>query len=541
MSASPSPADHDDRGPSAADEVIGHVVAVHGSKITGVLAAAATGAGVEFGGIVKLALAETQIFGVVAGLWIEAAATEAAARMLRVELLGEIAAGGRFQRGVCRYPRLGEPIVTAGHGDLERIFARPTASNVRIGRIRQTDGLPAYIATDALLGKHFAVLGTTGTGKSCALALILRAILGRHPNGHVVILDPHNEYGSALGDVGERISPANLRLPYWMMNADELIALFVPGGGRDHAAAADILKQAVLAARRAFAGEATDPSGITVDTPVPFRLGDLERFLSNNMGKLTKAESSLPYLRLLARLETLTNDGRFAFLFEGLLVKDTMADVLARLLRVPVDGRPATILDLSGVPSEIVDAVVSLICRMLFDFVVWSIEPQALPILLVCEEAHRYVPEDDRGGFALSRRGVARIAKEGRKYGLSLALVSQRPSELAASILSQCNTIFALRMSNERDQEFVRNVLPEGAGGLLAALPALHNREAIVVGEGVGVPMRVAFDDLDDDHRPRGATASFSEAWEYDSLDRGFLDDTIDRWRRQDRSEAAAG
>jgi uncharacterized protein len=269
---------------------------------------------------------------------------------------------------------------------------------------------------------------------------------------------------------------------------------------------------------------------------VPFRLGDLARILGNGMGRLTKAESSLPYLRLQARLETLSNDARFAFLFEGLFVKDTMADILARILRVPVEGRPATILDLSGVPSEIVDAVVSLICRMAFDFAVWSVEPQAVPVLLVCEEAHRYVPEHERSGFALARRGIARIAKEGRKYGLSLCLVSQRPSELSATILSQCNTIFALRLSNERDQDFVKKAMPEGAGGLLAALPALHNREAIVVGEGVSVPMRITFDELDRECRPRSGSASFAEAWEYDSLDRSFLDETIDRWRRQDRA-----
>jgi DNA helicase HerA-like ATPase len=523
--------------------VVGHVVAVDGARITGLLVADKAAA-IEFGGLVKLVVDASQVFGVVAGLWIDGAAGPAAARMIRIELLGEIGAAGtghagQFQRGVCRYPGLGTAILAVSDADLETVYARPAASSFRVGRVCQTRGLPAFVATDALLGKHFAVLGTTGSGKSCTLALILRAILDRHPNGHVIVLDPHNEYGQALGDLGELISPANLRLPYWLMNSEELTALFVPGHGIDPGPGTevDILKQAVLEARRAFAADGSDPQGITVDTPVPFRLGDLERILANGMGRLTKADSSLPYLRLLARLETLTGDGRFAFLFEGLLVKDTMAEILARLLRVPVDGRPATVIDLSGVPSEIVDAVVSLICRMLFDFVIWSIDPQAVPVLLVCEEAHRYVPADERQGFALARRGIARIAKEGRKYGLSLALVSQRPSELASSILSQCNTIFALRMSNERDQEFVRNALPEGAGGMLAALPALHNREAIVVGEGVCLPMRVAFDDLAASCRPRSATASFAQAWEYDSLDRGFLDDTIDRWRRQDRSQ----
>ncbi|MFO1154486.1 MAG: DUF87 domain-containing protein [Rhodospirillales bacterium] len=524
---------------------IGEVIAVSGSKVTGRLLEIGPGRhanAVEFGGLVKIHTTDSQVFGVVAGFWMEAGQGERPSPMMVIELLGEIPYstdaihGGRFQRGVCRYPRLGDPIEETTQDDLALIYARPTASNVRFGTIRQAGGLPAFLITDSLLGKHFAVLGTTGAGKSCAVALILRSILGRHPNGHVIILDPHNEYGSAFPDLAELINPTNLRLPYWMMNADELVALFVAQDGPERDAEVDILKRAVTEARRAFAGPETDPASITVDTPVPFRLGDLARTLSNGMGRLTKAESSLPYLRLQGRLETLSNDARFGFLFEGLLVKDTMADVLARILRVPVEGRPATILDLSGVPSEIVDAVVSLICRMAFDFVVWSAEPQAVPVLLVCEEAHRYVPEDERNSFALARRGIARIAKEGRKYGLSLCLVSQRPSELSATILSQCNTIFALRLSNDRDQDFVKKAMPEGAGGLLAALPALHNREAIVVGEGVSVPMRITFDDLDQECRPRSGNASFAEAWEYDSFDRSFLEETIDRWRRQDRA-----
>jgi DNA helicase HerA-like ATPase len=158
--------------------------------------------------------------------------------------------------------------------------------------------------------------------------------------------------------------------------------------------------------------------------------------------------------------------------------------------------------------------------------------------LIVCEEAHRYVSSDGVTSFALTREAIARIAKEGRKYGVSLCLVSQRPSELSTTILSQCNTIFALRMSNEHDQNFVRKALPDGAAGLLAALPALHNREAIVVGEGATVPMRFRFDELEAASRPRSSTASFSGAWQRDDVGHHFLEDTIIRWRRQARDLA---
>ncbi|MEE8534790.1 MAG: ATP-binding protein, partial [Kiloniellales bacterium] len=203
------------------------------------------------------------------------------------------------------------------------------------------------------------------------------------------------------------------------------------------------------------------------------------------------------------------------------------------LFRIPVDGRPITIMDLSGVPSEILNVVISVVSRMIFDFAVWS--DRALPMLLVCEEAHRYVPQDPRLGFEPTKKAIARIAKEGRKYGVSLCLISQRPSELASGILSQCNTIFALRMSNQKDQEFVRGALSESAMGLMDFLPSLRNAEAIAVGEGVPVPVRICFDHLAEEHRPRSGTAAFSTAWQNDDEDKAFIDVVVERWRRQRR------
>jgi DNA helicase HerA-like ATPase len=166
----------------------------------------------------------------------------------------------------------------------------------------------------------------------------------------------------------------------------------------------------------------------------------------------------------------------------------------------------------------------------------WSERELALPVLLVCEEAHRYIPRDPDAGFGPTRKAISRIAKEGRKYGVSLCLVTQRPSELSQTILSQCNTLFALRMSNDQDQEFVRRALPESAAGMLNALPALRTQEAVVVGEGVTLPMRVRFDTLDEFRRPQSETAAFSHAWSQE-VDRGedFVAATLDRWRRQVR------
>jgi uncharacterized protein len=180
--------------------------------------------------------------------------------------------------------------------------------------------------------------------------------------------------------------------------------------------------------------------------------------------------------------------------------------------------------------------VVSVICRLTFDFSVWS--EKQIPITIVCEEAHRYAPRDKNAGFEPVKRALSRIAKEGRKYGVSLCVVSQRPSDLAPSLLSECNTLFALRMTSQEDQDIVRGALPEASHGLMKFLPALRNGEAIVVGEGVSMPMRICFEPLPDNKRPRSATASFTTAWSRDVDDRSEVEQTVERWRRGVRHAA---
>jgi DNA helicase HerA-like ATPase len=244
----------------------------------------------------------------------------------------------------------------------------------------------------------------------------------------------------------------------------------------------------------------------------------------------------MPYMRLRARLESLQSDHRFRFMFsEPYDAPDTLSEVIGRLLRIPVQGKPMTIIDLSGLPSEIADVIVSLCCRVLFDFASWSDRRRMPPVLLVCEEAHRYVPSDPTLGFAAAARAVTRISKEGRKYGLSLALVSQRPSELSAEALSQCGTVFSLHLGNEPDQRFMARTLPDAARGMLANLSSLPVQQAIVTGEGVPLPVRIRFDNLPPERRPHSASAAFSKAWQHDDTDEAFRDDGVFRWRTHNR------
>jgi DNA helicase HerA-like ATPase len=295
-----------------------------------------------------------------------------------------------------------------------------------------------------------------------------------------------------------------------------------------------LLKDAIVRAKLQFAGSDASAATITVDTPIPYRLSDLMAILKEGMGMLSNAEGASRYQGLINRIESLRNDRRYGFMFSSLTVRDTMRQVLAQLLRIPTNGRPITIIDISGLPSEIVDVVVSVLFRLTFELAIWSERGKAPPVLLVCEEAHRYVPEQAGVGFAPTKRVISRIAKEGRKYGVNLCLVSQRPSELAVNSLSQCNTIFALRLSNEHDQAFVARALSENARWLVDTLPSLNTQEAIVVGDGVTVPVHIRFKNLPKEHRPSSHDPSFAAGW-CQEADDSFLDQTIDRWRRQAR------
>jgi hypothetical protein len=230
----------------------------------------------------------------------------------------------------------------------------------------------------------------------------------------------------------------------------------------------------------------------------------------------------------MGRLKMLSTDSRYSFMFSR-YGDDRMASILSRLFRIPVDKKPITIADLSGVPSETLNVVVSVLCRITLDFALWS--QRSSPILVVCEEAHRYAPRATGLGFEPTKRALARIAKEGRKYGVSLCVVSQRPSDLATDMLSECNTMFALRMSNQADQELVQATISEAGLGLLEFLPSLHTGEAIVIGEGVPVPQRVIFSPLAAHDMPRSKTFVFSEAWRQDGGTVESVATIVERWR----------
>src|SRR6266567_2230563 len=407
-----------------------------------------------------------------------------------VDLLGEILGGPerpKFQRGVTHYPTIGDAVELITNQELRTVYAPSGSDQIDVGTLQQDPSVIAYVDVEEMLSKHFAVLGSTGVGKSSGVSLLLNEILKARPTLRVFLLDVHNEYGRCFGDRALVLNPRNLKLPFWLFNFEEIVDVLF-GGRPGVPEELDILAEIIPMAKGIYTQyqnadriglKRLDPkAGYTVDTPVPYRLVDL-----------------------ISLIETVRNDPRYAFMFDNANVGgDTMAEVVSHLFRLPANGRPMTIMQLAGFPAEVVDSVVSVLCRMAFDFGLWS--DGVSPMLFVCEEAHRYASADRSIGFGPTRKAISRIAKEGRKYGVYLGLITQRPAELDATIISQCNTLFAMRLANDRDQAIVRSAVSDAAGSLIGFVPSLGTREVFAFGEGVALPTRLRFKELERQHIP---------------------------------------
>ncbi len=472
----------------------------------------------------------------------------------RLDLMGEIkdADGGaaKFQRGVTDYPVIGDPAAMITNRELRLIYEVSSTDTINIGHLLQDETIPAFVSLKDMLTKHFAILGTTGVGKSSGVALILQQILAARSDLRIFLIDAHNEYGRCFGDLAQVLNPRNLKLPFWLFNFEEVVDVFF-GGRPGVEEEVEILSEVIPLAKSAYTqyrnGGAdrlmikkteTRTSGFTIDTPVPYRLADLVALIDERMGKLENRSSRMKFNRLITRIETVRNDPRYSFMFENANVGgDTMGEVLSTLFRLPPNGQPMTIMQLAGFPAEVVDSVVSVLCRMAFDFGLWS--DGAVPLLFVCEEAHRYASSERSIGFGPTRRAISRIAKEGRKYGVFLGLVTQRPAELDATILSQCSTLFAMRLANERDQAIVRAAVSDAAANLLAFLPSLGTREVFAFGEGVALPTRLKFRELSNGLIPSSEAVNNARMDSGRGAHEDFIASVVERWRGSTMSNKA--
>jgi len=528
---------------------LGHVVAIGGSHA---IVRLSTPAGsdipdeqrVTVGRFLTIKAGPSSAVGVITG--VEISGTGPSGQLsARVDLLGEIKRGenGRpfFQRGITGYPIVGDRVDLMEVEALRIIYDTADADAIRIGQLQQDSSIAAYIKVDEMLRKHFAFFGSTGVGKSSGVAVILREVLAAKPNLRVFLIDPHNEYARSFREKAQVLTPKNLKLPFWLFNFEETVDVFFRGRP-GHEDEVEILAQVIPQAKSMFAStrgtesqllRKIDPAGtlFTVDTPVPYRLSDLVGPIDERMGKLENRSITTRYSRLIARIETVRKDLRYAFMFDNANVGgDTMVDVLCQLFRLTPAGKPMTVMQLAGFPSEVVDSVVSVLGRMAFEFGLWS--DGAVELLFVCEEAHRYAPADRTIGFGPTRKAISRIAKEGRKYGVFLGLVTQRAAELDATIISQCSTLFAMRMANERDQAVIRSAVSDAAASLLAFVPSLGTREAFAFGEGVALPTRLRFKQLPADVIPRSESISSAERFDaIHGIDTAFVERVVERWR----------
>ncbi|MHC1623888.1 MAG: ATP-binding protein [Candidatus Methanospirareceae archaeon] len=535
----------------------------------------------QFGSIIKIHFGARLIFGYVGRLRMKseyerekglAPESVGSARIIEADLFGE----GEwlfeadewnleFERGVTTFPLPKQKVYLTPRDELGFIYGEGTGPVILLGEHVGSGGTPCYAEMNELLGKHTAILGSTGAGKSGTVAAILHAILDRgkeagyekwHPQ--IIVLDPHNEYSAAFPDhVRLCTDEDSLKLPYWLLNLEETVSLFV--GKTEEAATSqtNIVMNALLIARQEGAWKLGIPEDkINVDSPIPYFLGDPSGLdeLGFREGQLEEkgfvgAVNSLRpdgkdkkkhegYHKVIRKVAALCRDGRMRFMMDEW---DGNSDDLfpAVVKQFLGDSAPIRIIDLSGVPNEVAGAASSAIARTLFSVKLWQNreERENTPVLLVCEEAHRYVPNRGEAQYEAAQDAIRRLAKEGRKYGIGLMLVSQRPSEVEATVLSQCNSWIVMRITNDSDRSHVQGILPDSLAGLTKVLSGLRRREAIFVGQAAVLPSRILIRDLVKAGKPlpRSQDIDFDAGWQGAPITDEHLTEVGKRWRLQRR------
>jgi len=518
----------------------------------------------QFGSIVKIHYGARLIFGYVGRLRMKSEyerekgltpESSGSARIIEIDLFGE----GEwlfdtdestwklsFERGVTTFPLPQQKVYLTPRAELGFIYGEGSGPVIVLGEHVGSGGTPCYAEMNELLGKHTAILGSTGAGKSGTVAAILHAILDRgsdagHENWHpqIIVLDPHNEYGAAFPDhVRLCTDEDSLSLPYWLLNLQETVNLLIGKTEFVATSQANIVKTAILLARRdAAQAVALDEAEINVDSPVPYRLDRFVHHVENSTSKPPQPSKQDPWNSILHKIEVLKNDSRLAFMMqEWSGDADPLPEIVKQFLG---DSDPIRIVDLSGVPNEVAGAASSAIARTLFSVKLWQTreERESNPVLLVCEEAHRYVPNRGEAQYEAAQDAIRRLAKEGRKYGIGLMLVSQRPSEVEATVLSQCNSWIVLRITNDSDRSHVRGILPDSLAGLTKVLSGLRRREAIFVGQAAVLPSRILIRDLVKDGKPlpRSQDIDFDTGWQGSPITDEHLTEVGKRWRLQSR------
>ncbi|TCM04743.1 ATP-binding protein [Sphingomonas sp. PP-CC-3G-468] len=503
---------------------------------------------------------------------------------MTVQLVGEIVETS-FERGISQYPGINDEVHLVTEDDLGRIYGTQHAGQITIGRLAGAESIPVQIDLDRLVTRHSAVLGSTGSGKSTTITSLLRSICqsgggGRCSSARVLLLDIHGEYGDALKSVAAvfRVNPSDdelpLHVPYWALDTTTLLDFLMgPLSESAYTGVLDKIQEAKLAVAEGVSG--VDVNALTVSTPLPFSLKQLwfdlidpeyktwadkertERAIDEEGDAETLkppkyqppgAGSALPdqnqfnvlgIRRQLTQMRSRLLDRQYDFMlhpgeWEPDLGGSPKKDLPQLLESWFGHDKPITVLDLSGVPSQVLVRLIGGILNITYEALFWGRNRpeggRARPELVVMEEAHRYLGKD---GENPAREMVQRIVKEGRKFGVGAMIVSQRPSEIDETILSQCGTLIALRLSNSADQAKVKAALPDSLSGLIDSLPVLRTGEAIIMGEAARLPIRCRINLPPPGERPNSEDPSVSKAWAKPRGDENY-ERLAAAWRSQD-------
>jgi uncharacterized protein len=473
-----------------------------------------------------------------------------AKRLARLTPIGSINSEGLFGRGVGQYPTTGAEVHAIGSEEIGRMLGEFRTKGFEVGKLTTHPSIRVSLHASNLFGRHFAVLGQTGSGKSWTVASLVQKAVAEMPKAHIIILDLHGEYcwkrenGNrhyAFADaIVRHIDARELEIPYWLMTFAELCDLLIEHSEREATNQTAFFRDCLLEGRQAENANAIPPLGlerVTVDTPIFFSLDDLiTKVREKNVERVGNRQGPMfgDFDRFLMRIESKLNDTRYDFLLKPIR-RNTSASLSAMLrdfIGLGDPKVPVSVIDLSRVPFDVRPTVAAQIGRLAFEFNYWNPQYREFPIVLMCEEAHAYIPRASESQFAGSRKSMERIAKEGRKYGVGLAIVSQRPHEISETVLAQCGTFVCLRITNPDDQSYVGKLVPESEGDLVSVLAGLGRGEALVLGEAVPLPTRLQFDRPEPS--PNSDDVDFYNHWKTgpDDLD---VDAIVEHWRKQER------
>jgi uncharacterized protein len=473
-----------------------------------------------------------------------------AKRIARLTPIGSVNAEGHFDRGIGQYPTTGAEVHAIGSAEIGRMFEKYQSQGFEVGVLTTHPTIAVSLHASNLFGRHLAILGQTGSGKSWTVASLVQRAVSMMPKAHIIILDLHGEYCWKRDDckshyafaetVVRHVDARELEIPYWLMTYAELCDLLID---RTEQAAHNQTTFFRDTLRKLREKEKT-PLGmarVTVDTPVFFSLDELLSEVRIKNSEMVQGQRGPKqgdmfgiFDRFLVRLESRMNDIRYDFLLKPRvrINSASLTGLLRDFVGLGDQKVPVTVIDLSSVPFDVRPTVAAQIGRLAFEFNYWNPQYREFPLLLMCEEAHAYIPRDSETQFAGSRKSMERIAKEGRKYGVGLAIVSQRPHEISETVLAQCGTFVCLRITNPDDQSYIRKLVPESEGDLVSVLAGLGRGESLVLGEAVPLPTRLQF--YKPSPTPNSDDIDFYDKWK-DGPDDIDVEQIVRRWRNQER------